>query len=324
MIQKEVDGHERSEVDELLLRVSWFYYKDEMTQDEIATRLSVSRASVGRMLDRARKVGLVSIQLNTDHLDSMELNRQLREAFSLSDAHVVPDFDGEDTNQHAINARVGLGGAQFLGTHLRRELKLGIGFGETVSKVVSVSNFHAMGRMHFVTLTGGVDGYLHPVMSSRPNPADPGPIAAAVIPSPIVTSTADLASALKAEPTVARVLEQARAVDLAIVGVGTANPDATIVQMGYLTESDVEMLRESAVVGDILGQYFDASGHVVDIPLHDRRIGIELVELKNIPKVIGVAGGMHKIDAILGALRGNYLDVLVTNETVARELLARG
>ncbi len=36
--------------EELLLRAAWFYYKDELTQDEIAKRLSVSRASVGRLL----------------------------------------------------------------------------------------------------------------------------------------------------------------------------------------------------------------------------------------------------------------------------------
>ena len=58
-MRTEQDGRSGSE--ELLLRVAWFYYKDELTQDEIAKRLSVSRASVGRMLDRARKVGLVTL-----------------------------------------------------------------------------------------------------------------------------------------------------------------------------------------------------------------------------------------------------------------------
>ena len=63
--------------EELLLRVAWYYYKDELTQDEIARRLSVSRASVGRLLDRARKVGLVSINLNTEYLDAFELSGDL-------------------------------------------------------------------------------------------------------------------------------------------------------------------------------------------------------------------------------------------------------
>jgi lsr operon transcriptional repressor len=81
------------------------------------------------------------------------------------------------------------------------------------------------------------------------------------------------------------------------------------------------LLTEHHVVGDILGQFFDADGVVADVPLHDRRIGIELADLKNISKVIGVAGGAHKAEALLGALRGGFLDVLVTNEIAAVRLL---
>jgi lsr operon transcriptional repressor len=74
-------------------------------------------------------------------------------------------------------------------------------------------------------------------------------------------------------------------------------------------------------VGDILGQFFDADGNVVDLPIHDRRIGIELSDLARIPKVVGVAGGLRKAEAILGALHGGFLNVLVTNELVALRLL---
>ena len=88
-----------------------------------------------------------------------------------------------------------------------------------------------------------------------------------------------------------------------------------------MNADDVRILAEHKIVGDILGQFFDANGVVADLPLHDRRIGIELSDLKQIPKVVGVAGGMHKAEAILGALRGGYLDVLVTNEIAAIRLL---
>ena len=92
-------------------------------------------------------------------------------------------------------------------------------------------------------------------------------------------------------------------------------------QLGYLTAADVRDLREQGVAGDILGQFFDADGKVADVPIHDRRIGIDLSDLKYIPKVVGVAGGLHKVPAILGALRGGFLDVLVTNELAAVRLL---
>jgi len=312
----------RSGAEELLLRVAWFYYKDELTQDEIARRLSVSRASVGRMLDRARKVGLVSINLNADHLDAFEVSSELRRTFSLTEALVVPDHDKEPADHHLLNARLGLGGAQFMSTHLRPGGTLGVGWGETVSRVIASVNFGAVGPVHMVTLTGGVDGYLQTILSSKgESGTEPEATTATIIPTPIVASTPRLAAALKAEPAIQQVLAQACGVDQAIVGVGTPAADATIVQMGYLAADDVRLLHDRGVVGDILGQFFDADGRVLDLPIHERRIGIELSDLASIPKVVGVAGGLHKAEAILGALRGGFLDVLVTNELVALRLL---
>jgi len=317
---------DRSAAAELLLRVAWFYYKDELTQDEIAKRLSVSRASVGRMLDRARKVGLVSITLNADHLNAFEVSRSLRRTFGLSEALVVPDHAAETEDHHALNARLGLGGAQFMSTHLRPGDTLGVGWGETVSRVIASTNFGVVGPVRMITLTGGVDVYLPAFLSSNNSSSSEAgtegdTTSATVIPTPIVASTPQLATALKAEPAIKQVLRQACDVDQAVVGVGTPTADATIVQMGYLAAADVRPLRDLGVVGDILGQFFDSAGRVVDLPIHARRIGIELADLARIPKVVGVAGGEHKAEAILGALRGGFLDVLVTNEHTALRLL---
>ena len=313
----------RWSTEELLLRAAWYYYKDELTQDEIARRLSMSRASVGRLLDRARRVGLVSINLNTEHLDAFELSGELRKMFGLAEALVVPDDEKEPFDHHVLNARVGLGGAQFMSTHLRPGASLGVGWGETVSRAIAATSFGAVGPVHMVTLTGGVEGYLQTILSSKGEMAtDPANLTSAtVIPSPIMASTSALAAALREEPTIQEVLRQACAVEYALVGVGTPTADATIVHMGYLTGEDSRGLRERGVVGDILGQFFDASGNVVDLPIHDRRIGIELADLRCIPKVVGVAGGEHKAEAILGALHGGFLDVLVTNELAAMRLL---
>ena len=231
---------------------------------------------------------------------------------------------GEPHDYHAINARVGLGGAQFLSTHLRPGGSLGVGWGETVSRVIAATNFGAVGPIHMVTLTGGVDGYLQTILSSKGESAADGDLVttAAVIPAPMCASSPALAAALREEPTIQQVLKHACEAEQAVVGVGTPTLDATIAQLGYISPEDVAMLDEHNVVGDILGQFFDADGNVVTLPLHDRRIGVELADLKGIPKVVGVAGGVHKARAVLGALRGGFLDVLVTNELAAISLLA--
>ncbi len=136
-----------------------------------------------------------------------------------------------------------------------------------------------------------------------------------------MASTPELAAALRAEPTIQQVLKQAVSVEHALVGVGTPAADATIVHMGYLNRDDVRGLRERGVAGDILGQFFDADGNVVDLPIHDRRIGIELSDLGTSPRWSAWPAGLHKAEAILGALHGGFLDVLVTNELAAIRLL---
>jgi lsr operon transcriptional repressor len=318
------DDAARWGAEELLLRVAWHYYKDELTQDEIARRLSMSRASVGRLLDRARKVGLVSISINSDYLSSFRLSAQLCERFGLTEALVVPDYGGQPLTQRAMNSRLGMGGAQYLNTRLRSGGSIGVGWGDTVAKVISAADLGAFGAMHMVTLTGGVDGYLQALAFSRADDSDAqgDALTASVIPSPIVASTPTLAAALKAEPTIQQVLQQARNLQHAIVGVGTPAPDATLVRNGYLSAAEARVLTEMGVVGDILGQFFDIDGKVLDLPIHERRIGIELADLRAIGRVVGVAGGAAKTSAILGALHGGFLNVLVTNEAVARELLS--
>jgi lsr operon transcriptional repressor len=315
-----VDDIEGWRAEEQLLRAAWYYYKDERTQDEIARRMSVSRASVGRMLDRARKVGLVTITLTADHLSSFDVASQLCETFGLSEALVVPDFGGEPIGQRDINARLGLGAADYLTSHLRPGGSVGVGWGDTVSRVIAAADLSTVGRMTMVTLTGGVDGYLQALAYSR---GDRDALTANVIPSPIVASTPKLAAALRAEPTIKQVIQSARELQLAIVGVGTAAADSTLVQMGYLSASEARAWTKKGLVGDILGQFFDLDGKVLDLPIHSRRIGVDLSDLRAIDKVVGVAGGLPKVDAILGALHGGYLDVLITNEAVAIELIKR-
>jgi predicted DNA-binding protein (UPF0251 family) len=156
-----IDKVRRWSSEELLLRVAWFYYKDELTQDEIAERLSVSRGSVRRLLDRARKVGLVTTKLNAEYLDAVELSVELRRVFDLSETFVVLDLERERADHRLLNARIGKGGTQFISTHLRPGATLGVAWDGTVSRVMAATNFGSLGPVH---------GYPH--RWSRRLPAD--------------------------------------------------------------------------------------------------------------------------------------------------------
>src|SRR2546430_10453122 len=159
---------------------------------------------------------------------------------TVPDARVARDQERDPAARHILNARLGLGGAQFMSTHLRPGGILGVGWGETVSRVITSTNFGAVGPVHLVTLTGGVDGYLQTILSSKgEGVAEPEVTTATIIPTPIVASTPGLAAALKAEPTIQQVLKQACAAEQAIACVGPACAHAPLLQMGYLAAGDV-------------------------------------------------------------------------------------
>ena len=90
---------------------------------------------------------------------------------------------------------------------------------------------------------------------------------------------------------------------------------------GHINIVDSEKLISEGAVGDICGSYIDINGHLCHSTLNDKMIAISLEELKRIPTVIGVAAGEKKADVILGALRGRYIDVLITDEKAAISVL---
>ena len=74
-------------------------------------------------------------------------------------------------------------------------------------------------------------------------------------------------------------------------------------------------------MGDILGHFFDLDGQPVACEVDQRIIALSLDQLRAMPTVVAVAGGSEKTEAVLGALRGSYANVLVTDAETAQAVL---
>lgn len=306
-----------SEDEDLLLRVAWYYYKDQLTQAEIAQRLSVSRATAARLLERARARGIVKIEISTDRLSAFQLSQQVRERFRLRDVLVVPGLDG-DASPAAVNTRVAQGAAQYLNTHLRPGVVVGVGWGDTVARTLLSTNREVFDGVTLVTLTGGVDGYLRAAAGGGMNGvADQ----LNVMPAPLLASSPAVAATLREEAAVRAVMERAQQADVTLIGIGAVIPDASIMLMGLQTADQLRGYAAQGATGDILGELYDDRGRVLALDLHEIRIGIPIASLRDMRLVVAAAGGLVKVPAILGALRGGYVDVLVTSEDVAQALL---
>lgn len=303
---------------EQLLRAAWYYYVDQLTQDEVARKLSISRATAGRLLERSRQSGIVTFTIGSSHFEAFQVGRKLRETFGLTEALVPPSLGVESGDAVDVARRLARGGSQYLQNKLEPDQTLAIGWGETVHATMERLPVEQTAKISTVTLTGGVNAYVPSLRWVRDSS---GKHTDAVIPAPIVVSSADLAAELRSEPVVQRVLELSRSADHALIGIGAVAGQATLAQQGYVTDDEFVEFQKRGAVGDILGLFYDEHGNVLDLPLHARRIGVGVEDLRRIPNVVGIAGGINKLPAVLGALRGGYLDVLVTTEEIARALL---
>lgn len=295
----------------LLARVAWLYYNDGLTQSEIGDILNLSRIKVSRLLDAGRTSGLIQVRINSRQQGCLELETRMRVQFGLIDCRVIPDSPASDTNM-----RIGQAAAQYLMQKLSPGDSLSVGWGDTVTHSIRMLGFTAQERgVGLYSLTGGVHTYVEGMREANWHRN------VNIIPAPLVVSTPELAQALMQEPAVAGLMSKALEADYKLVGIGGLSETATVVTQGYLPPGEIDPLRRSGARGDILCRFYDRNGDGLAQPLHDRVVGVDLDQLRASDKVIGAAGGAAKVGPILSALRGNIVDILVTDEPTALALL---
>ena len=302
---------------ELQIRAAWYYYKAEMTQEEIAHRLGINRARVIKILDQCRREGIVSFHINGPFANCLELEKQLTERYQLRDALIVPEIDPP-----MINKNLGAAGAQYIELNLgKEETLLGFGWGNTVSLTLKHLSLWGHKEVSLITLSGGITAYLQNTYREETNPLFKFNSRFHIIPAPLLVSSADTCRSILSEPEVAIIMKMAKLANIAVVGIGPMSSNATFTQFGYITPQELEILQKQGGVGDILGQFYDKDGQRLQVNFHNRLISVSLEDLKNMQHVVGIAGGEYKAEAIKGALRGGYLHSLITDENTALKLL---
>jgi DNA-binding transcriptional regulator LsrR (DeoR family) len=303
----------------LMAEVARLYYEESRTQSEIARQMTVSRSTVSRLLAEARRSKLVELVIHYPWRTDSDLEAALVCRFGLKDARVLK---AEGRPYPEILRGLGALAAQLLESRLADGVILGISWGAAVHATVQalrpkqrvgitvVQMQGAMGdklmdgpevARRLATLCGGEFRYVH---------------------APVMVESPLICEALLQESSIRETLALAAQADLALVGIGSLDPAvSSAFRSGALLESDLLQLAQQGAVGDVCGRHFDAEGNFLDIGLNRRLVGISPEALKNIPVVIGVAGGQAKVPSIQAALRGRLVNVLVTDSEVAECLL---
>ena len=106
-----------------------------------------------------------------------------------------------------------------------------------------------------------------------------------------------------------------------MAGIGGLNEITTMYKDDRFNREIVDHLVSKGCIGDIGFRFFNKDGEAIEQKYDERTIGYNILKRKSKALVIGIAGGKGKYDAILGALKGKYLDVLITDNETAENLI---
>ncbi len=311
------------ERDELLAQVARDYYERQLTQDEIGRRINASRSTVSRLLQQALDRGVVRIIIDYPWERAHDLEAQLVARFHVREAQVLL---AKGRKEEEVRAGMGVLAARLMDRDMADGTVLGISYGRSLASTVAALDPARRAKITVVPIIGAlgsdnpyIDG---PELTRRIAQAYGGDFR--YLPVPLLVEDARVRNALLQSPQIYEVLALARRANVVLIGIGALAPETTsLIWAGYLNARDLERVRESGAVGHMVGQFFDAQGRLLDSDINDRAIGIGIKSLNHIDTVIAVAGGQAKAEAILGALRGRYLNVLITDDTAASEVLAQ-
>jgi DNA-binding transcriptional regulator LsrR (DeoR family) len=294
------------------------YYLEGKSKIEIADEFKLSRFKVARLLEDARSTGLVRIEIGQPGSIDLDLSDELRAAYGLLHAIVVDTADDEPA---ALRRLVGDGAAALLSEIAGRNDVLGLGWARALIAMRS-----ALGRLaahSVVQLTGAL---------SRPDVDDSSielvrdvariaNCPAYRFYAPMIVHDAATATALRSHPEVARATSMFPKVTKAVVAVGAWEPGASTIY-DAVPPAERKALNRLGVHAEVSGVLLDVNGSTVNAPLTGRMICIHAADLCRIPEVIGLVYGAEKASATRAAIRGGYVNGIVTHTSMAKALLS--
>jgi DNA-binding transcriptional regulator LsrR (DeoR family) len=317
---KKFDESSRADsVQSTLVQVARLYYDEELSQQQIADRLGVSRSLIAQYLQRARDAGIVRIRIVDPGNACAELAASLARATGVSRVTVVPTPHG--SRELAFRA-VASAAADFLSENLKDDDTVGLAWGRTTSLVVDSLKPPPTHGIDVLPLMGECG---HSGMHSQMNQlvmraAERLRATPHFLSLPMVVSSPNLRDALVKEVGICDVIDLWGEVDLACVGIGVVPPVPGMVV--YIGEEHLPRLVEAGAVGDICGIYYDREGRIIESGLEDRMIAADVDQLRAIDCLAGVACGEAKTVAVLGALRTGLISALFVDQAMAEQILA--
>jgi DNA-binding transcriptional regulator LsrR (DeoR family) len=315
----------------LLAEVASMYYEQDLTQAEIAKRTFTSRSRISRLLTLAKEKGIVEIKIHypTDRVRHVE--SALKEKFGLKKAMVLK---GGDRTYQEIVEGVGALAANYLDQIVCDDMIVGISWGKAVYNTVKALKPEGHHKIQVVQIMGTA-GTEDPVIDAPElirTLANKYNGNFHTLYAPLYVEDDYVRNSLMNENTIRETLKLARKSDIILTGIGCFEPNVpnnlwegyTLNNLweGYLSKKERKILKDKGIAGTVSAHFYDVNGKILNEVMNNKIIGLDLDEIDKVDTIIGVAGGFFKAEAILGAIRGKFINVLVTDEATALKVLA--
>lgn len=305
-----------------IIRVAKKYYELHMGQLEIAQEEGVSKSTISRMLQKAVDLGYVKVTIDAPIESVKEMEDKLKNIFHLKEIFVSPNLvDDEEINLRDTCRAL----ANNLDHYIEDHTVVAVSWGKTLNCLAKQIQPLKAKDIKVVQLNGGVAKSASSTGASQIVDAltMAGHGIGYMFPVPAIVDSKLTSDILQEETQVKNVLTLAKKAEVSIFSIGALSKDSILYEVGYLKDEDFLALEEKEAVGDIASRFFDINGAIALNELNDRVVGFRLEELKEKEWAIAIAVGINKINALIGALRGGFMNVLYTDEKTARELSNR-
>ena len=305
--------------EELLVKVASLFYEGNKTQTQISKELGISRPTVASILSEAKEKEIVQIIISHPNKLVLKNERVLRNFFPNTRILVAPQSSGN------AKESVGLITAKLLKDLLPEVNSIGIGWGSTLSEVIKAFDYIKVNKLSVVPLIGGMINYdaqyhSNHLVSSLTTKLN-GEAKAEYLYAPAIADSVEIKKHFVENNLVKDVITKAKKVDLALVGIGNPMVNSNYQEHGYISEVEIEELREENVIGDILTSFFRSDGDVIKSKISDRMIGLNIGDLEKINLVVAAATGEEKTQSALVTLKNELIDYLVIDEILANSLV---
>lgn len=305
---------------ELMIRAAWLYYVNGKNQNDIASMLGVSRPVVQRLIAAAKDEGAISVHVNHPIATCLDYAELLKEKYNLSECYVVPFTKDEN-----VLDSISYGGAQIISKYIDSDETHTIGIGSGMALKRSVSHLESRDYIHkrCVSLISaiGLDG--------QSNYYDDVSL---MLASRIRANYYQLAAPRYAyDPKEMKIwcnnhfyhqhLAMADQCNVIFIGIGQLGDSGPILNDGFISPEESSQLEDIGGVGEIIGRFLDINGNVIDTRFNQLITSYDI--RKNNGRKIAIAGGKEKRNAILGAIKGDWINGLVTDEITAKWLLTQ-